>query len=103
MNDTERIGTRVFNRGDMANVEHWGTITRLIPGTRYSGREFEITPDAEADRKPYTIPTIAIHDVDKGNGLTRFVTKEAYETLRAQQIAEFKARHVPATEEDRGA
>jgi hypothetical protein len=77
--DKLSIGQRVFNRGDMANIEHFGTITKIIPPGRFSD-QIEITPDEESDRdKPYFISSCMISDVDKGNGSTRFVTKEAYD------------------------
>ena len=79
------IGTRVFNRGDMANIEHWGTITAIHRSERFHD-EYEITPDEDAERDPYTIPISMVYENDKGNGLTRFVTEVAYWTRRAKQL-----------------
>lgn len=79
------IGTRVFNHGDMANIEHFGTITAIESG------HYEITPDADSERtKPYCIPFCLFSPVYKGHGGTRFVTEEAYEAFRAEQIATFQ-------------
>jgi len=71
------IGQRLYNRGDMANIDHWGTITRIEPPGRFSD---QIHIQADDDRRAYCVPACAISDVDKGNGLTRIVTKEARET-----------------------
>lgn len=80
------IGLRVFNRGDMCNPEHWGTITRIKKSLRWHD-SVEITPDAEAEREPYFIPAAMIEEVDKGNGSTRVVTEAAYNKLREERIS----------------
>jgi len=82
------IGTRIFNGGDMANAEHFGTITKIIQ-TRWQ-QEYEITPDPDAERKPYTIPFCGFSDVYLGHGGTRFVTEEAYKAYRMKKIEEMR-------------
>ena len=89
---TIEVGTRVYNRGDMCNPEHFGTITK-IESDRW-GTHIEITPDdgatlgyTDEPRKPYSVPVIMICHVDKGNGSTRIVTEAAYNALRGKQLA----------------
>ena len=80
-------GTRIYNRGDMANHPHWGTITRSY--TDRWGSHVTITIDEDddtIDEVSYTVPAMMISDIDKGNGLTRIVTEEAYNTWRTAQI-----------------
>ena len=79
------IGTRVFNGGDMANCEHFGTITAI--NTSKWGTHVEITPDADSDRtKPYSVPDCVFCEKYLGHGGTRFVTEAAYKAFRAEQI-----------------
>ena len=89
--DAINVGLRVYNRGDMANPEHWGTVTRVVPPGRF-GAEVEITPDAGEGRKAYFVPPCAISEVDKGHCGTHIVTAAAYEERRQEQIAAFVAR-----------
>ena len=84
---TLSVGTRIFNGGDMANVEHFGTITKIIKNSRF-GDQYEITPDPDSERtKPYTIPPVMFSEVYLGHGGTRFVTEEAYREYRTKQMA----------------
>jgi len=84
-----KIGLRVFNRGDMANIEHFGTISKIKSSTW--GDDVQIVPDKDScDRSSYWIPAAMIHETDSGNGLTRFVTEAAYNAYRAKKIAELK-------------
>ena len=80
-----KIGLRVYNRGDMANLPHWGTITRIIKDKRF-GDQVEITPEPDAERKPYTVYPVMISHVDKDHGGTRIVTEHAYNEYRQKQI-----------------
>ena len=77
------IGTRIYNRGDVANMEHFGAIT----GHNLSkwGDQVQITPE-DADIKSYWVPLCMIHNVDSGNGTTRIVTAEAHKAYRAERI-----------------
>ncbi len=87
------VGTRVYNNGDMANQEHFGTITAIIRNPRF-GDQYEITPDTGSDReKPYCITPAAFSDEFKGHGGTRFVTEAAYKEYRKKQIASFQQRN----------
>jgi hypothetical protein len=85
------IGTRIYNAGDMANLPHFGTITahRLHP--RWSA-EVEITPDADAERDPYTIPPSAFSFTYRGHGGTRLVTEAAYDAWREDQARKLSAK-----------
>jgi len=82
------VGTRIFNGGDMANPEHFGTITNIITG-RF-GTQIEITPDEEAERKPYSVPPCMFSETYLGHGGTRFVTESAYLEYREEQNANMK-------------
>lgn len=82
------IGTKVYNGGDMANVEHFGVITAIKNG------QYQITPDADSDRKnPYWVPFCAFSPIYKGHGGTRFVTKEAYDLFQTERLKEMQERY----------
>ena len=75
------VGTRIYNRGDMCNREHFGTITNIVQDRFCT--EVTIRPDADAEREPYNVGLSCVHTIDKGNGSTRIVTLDAYkERLR---------------------
>uniref|UniRef100_A0A6M3LTU8 Uncharacterized protein n=1 Tax=viral metagenome TaxID=1070528 RepID=A0A6M3LTU8_9ZZZZ len=71
------VGTRIYNGGDMANIEHFGTITHIHRNARF-GDQYEITPDEGTDRKPYSVPPCIFSEKYLGHGGTRFVTEDAY-------------------------
>ena len=75
-------GTRVYYRGDMANIDGLGTVTEYEQ-TRW-GDQVTITMD---DSRIIRIPAMMIKDKDTGNGMTRFCTMEAYEAYRAEKLA----------------
>lgn len=79
-------GTKIYNHGDMANVEHFGTVTAIRRGYGY-----EITPDAETGLKPYTIPAYTVSETYSGNGTTRIVTAEAYYAWRRERVSAMAA------------
>lgn len=82
------IGTRVFNNGDMANVEHFGTITSI------NGHHVGITPDDGSDRSgEYFVPASMFCEKFLGHGGTRFVTEAAYKAWREEKIAAMKAEY----------
>jgi len=98
-------GTRIYNGGDMANADHFGTITKVETdrwGTRYEITADPLEPNPYDDpnepdlcllqRAPYWIPACAISPVYKGHGGTRIVTEVAYQTWRKQQYAAFIGR-----------
>lgn len=81
------VGTRIFNGGDMANAEHFGTISHIFRNAHF-GDQYEITPDPDSERtKPYCVSPAMFSDVYLGHGGTRFVTEQAYQKYRATQIA----------------
>ncbi len=83
------IGTRVYNGGDMANFEHFGTITNIIRNARF-GDQYEITPDDGADREePYCVTPAVFSEEYKGHGGTRFVTEETYNKWNQARRAAF--------------
>jgi hypothetical protein len=88
--DQLHIGQRLYNRGDMANPDHWGTITKMTPAGRFSD-DIQITPDEDSPNNlPYSVSACMISDVDNGNGLTRIVTKEAREAYINQYLKQMQ-------------
>ena len=80
------VGTRVYNKGDMANIDHFGTISDIV--TNRWGTEYEITPDPESARTdPYWVAITVFSAKYEGHGGTRFVTEDAYQTWREAEIA----------------
>jgi len=80
-----QTGTRIYYRGDMANIEDFGTITKSYADKW--GDFYDITLDDGRTFKG--IFKIMVHDIDSGNGSTRFVTLEAYEKRQNEQIEAF--------------
>ena len=81
------VGAKIYYRGDMANAEGCFVITDFVAeewGKRYCLSEV-------GGRRLISVAEVMISDVDKGNGLTRFVTEEAYNTYRNQQIEALQA------------
>ena len=67
---THPVGTRIYNHGDTANVEHSGTITRAWTDRWGSHYEIQIDDEDEAENYPqhrYTIPAIMVSPVYKGH------------------------------------
>ena len=68
------VGTRIYNRGDIANPDHYGTIT-AVTSTEW-GVQYHITPDPDSTRtQPYWVQKLTISPVDTGNGFSRIVTE----------------------------
>lgn len=80
----ELTGTRVFNRGDMANLEHWCIVRAIMPATKYGSEQVMLMEESDPCHV-YWIPTSAISNVDNGTGRTRFVTEAAFKALRKAQ------------------
>ena len=85
-------GDLIYNRGDMANPSHWVRVDKVWSDNW--GTHVNVTPmkkgnGCPSDRDPYQIEAVMIHDVDKGNGLTRFVTEEAYNTFRERSMIDY--------------
>ncbi len=75
--------TRIFYRGDMANMEDLGTITRAYSDKW--GRFYDIKLDDGRDI--LGLPSIMVSTKDTGNGSTRFVTLKAHNDYRRAQFA----------------
>lgn len=75
--------TRIFYRGDMANMEDLGTIARAYSDKW--GRFYDITLDD--GRNILGLPAIMVKTKDTGNGLSRFVTLKAHNEYRREQFA----------------
>jgi hypothetical protein len=72
------IGTGIYNRGDMANVEHFGVITDKKTDRFCSVAQ--IKPDQDHSKKSYWVPVSMIENIDNGSG--RIVTLSAYREYR---------------------
>ena len=81
------IGTRIYNHGDMANFDHFGTITKIDRKSRF-GDQYEITPDDE-DIEAYWVEPTIFKEEYKGHAGTRIVTEESYKAWREAQIKSF--------------
>jgi len=79
------VGTRMYNHGDMANIEHTGTVTNVIIDDKW-GTQIEITPDDD-DIKSYCIPLSMISKFYAGNASTRIVTVDAYNNYRRNGVS----------------
>tara|TARA_Y100001937_G_scaffold128504_1_gene205508 strand:+ start:1638 stop:1952 length:315 start_codon:yes stop_codon:yes gene_type:complete len=72
-------GTKIYYTGDMANREGFGTITK-VGGDRFVSRWYDITMD---DGRVFpSLPHTSFSAKFSGGGLTRFVTKQAYQNWR---------------------
>jgi len=82
------VGTKIYNRGDMANPAEWC----IVAGFKADkwGRHYTLArlPDSDGASvgAPFTIEERSISEVDNGNGSTRFVTETAYDMFRAEQM-----------------
>lgn len=74
-----KIGTKVYNHGDMANQSHFGTVTKI------TGNTIKISPD-EPDIEPYFVETFMFSPEFKGHCGTRFVLAAAYDKWFNEQI-----------------
>lgn len=83
------VGQRVYNRGDMANIEHWGTITAIVPPGRFSDC-ITIEPDEE-EIQEYSISACMISDVDLGHGGTRIVTESSFLKRREELLRQLNS------------
>ena len=92
------VGTEIYNHGDMENPSHFGIIVEVDPGgqfspqykIRISDEDYEHMKDER--KQEYWISAYCFSDEYKGNGFTRFVTKEAYMKWRQQQLEVLQKR-----------
>ena len=77
----------LYNHGDMANLPGWYKITEIKIDSW--GINYKIE-EINGERQSW-IPEVYIHDIDKGNGSTRIVTKEAKEKLDEEKKLKLKA------------
>ena len=85
-------GTRIYYTGDIANDDGTGTITE-IKETKW-GTDIIIKMD---DSRDITVSPCNFSDEYKGNGSTRFVTLEAYNTYRKMVYKKHYNLDVPDT------
>lgn len=74
-----KIGTKVYNHGDMANQSHFGTVTKM------NGNTIKIRPD-EPDIETYSVETFMFSPEFKGHCGTRLVLAAAYDKWFNEQI-----------------
>lgn len=77
------VGTEIYNAGDMANNAGFGTIVKNTDG------RIKIKMD---DGRIIEIQSYQFSEKYSGNHSTRFVTKEAYNTYRNEQLEKINAR-----------
>jgi hypothetical protein len=83
---TLEVGIRIYNRGDMANPDHYGTVVAVV--TDKWGTRYQIRPDADScERDAYWINKELVSETDTGNGLSRIVTEKEHERFRQERIA----------------
>ena len=83
--DKLKVGDRVYNHGDQANMSHFGTVTAI-----HSSGQYEITPDRD-EAYPigsYHVSPAMVSPEFKGHSGTRIVKAEAYHTWRDQRMLE---------------
>jgi len=80
-----KIGMEIYNRGDMANSPHWGTITKIQRSEQFSDG-IEITPNPDEEMEPYWVTPLSIDDHDSGNCSTKIVTGAAHREYRKRTI-----------------
>tara|TARA_R110000787_G_scaffold7296_3_gene25018 strand:- start:6315 stop:6623 length:309 start_codon:yes stop_codon:yes gene_type:complete len=77
-----KIGTGIYNRGDMANQPHTGTIIAITGSEWGTYVTIETDPikceySGDTPSYTYTTPLMNVHTVSQGNGHTRIVTERA--------------------------
>lgn len=78
-----QVGQLIYYRGDMANIAGWFRITKANPPSQYMGLSYDMK-ELDGDRTMVQIKESMISEVDKRNGLTRFVTEKAYNKAREE-------------------
>jgi len=86
-----RIGTEIYNGGDMANNPHFGTVTKIMQSPAF-GVSIEINPEGGSGRQKYTMSPCLFSEKYLGHGGTRIVTKSAYQQYRDQILKQYSAR-----------
>ncbi len=84
-----KIGQKIYYRGDMANQPGWFEIVAIVNNGYCKGYDLK---EIDGERIFKSIYENMIYDIDKGNGLTRFVTEEAYKAYREQQLKALQER-----------
>ncbi|KKN10598.1 hypothetical protein LCGC14_1035100 [marine sediment metagenome] len=89
-----KVGDKIFNRGDMCNHEHFGTVIE-VKANRW-GTHCKILPmDEPTGRYAYWIEHSAIDHIDSGNGSTRIVTAKAHAEWRERELAKLRNSKSP--------
>ena len=83
-------GTEIFFNGDQANREGFGKVVSVGSDSFYS-RWYDIQLDD--GRKISQLSHNSFSPEYGGGGLTRFVTKAAYDKWRAEGLARFEAEY----------
>jgi len=86
-----KVGTRVYNHGDICNQSHFGEIVE-IKISKW-GIDYTIKPDVGGERTAnYVIPASCFDEKFSGNGSTRFVTQTEYFRWKGEQLAKYRER-----------
>lgn len=84
------IGTEIFFNGDQANREGFGKIVGVNCDS-FCSRWYDI--ELDDGRKISQLPHVCFSPEYGGGGLTRFVTKAAYDKWRAEGLERFEAEY----------
>ena len=85
-----RQGTEIFFNGDQANREGFGKIVS-VGRDSFCSRWYDI--ELDDGRKISQLSHVCFSPKYSGGGLTRFVTRAAYDEWRAEGLARFEAEY----------
>lgn len=98
--DLLKVGTEIYNAGDAENPCHFGKVVEVDPGGLFAPKYKIRINDSDYERmkdrgykREYWVPAYMFSDEYKGDGLTRFVTREAYIKWRRQQLELMRKQH----------
>jgi hypothetical protein len=82
------IGTKIYYRGDMANMEGFGEVTSVM-NDRFGSYFSAVLEDGREINK---LPAHMLSEEDTGNGMTRFCTLAAFNERRELILADMYSR-----------
>lgn len=87
------LNTTIYYTGDVCNNDGWFTLVAIAEPTSY-GQAIKLVEDEGEYSEGRTINLPGVHhvgDVYRGHCNPRFVTKEAYDAYRAEQLQLLRA------------
>jgi|LULS01.1.fsa_nt_gb hypothetical protein len=92
------IGTEIFYNGDQSNREGFGKIVS-VGRDSFCSRWYDI--ELDDGRKISQLSHVCFSPEYSGGGLTRFVTKAAYDKWRAEGLARFEDEYKKRQENEK--